>query len=128
MGPSVGKGNERFEQACQNPFDVLANILVGESERRVPPKFVQAISTLVPHGIVSVAVDFHDQRFLRTEEINDAVSNHVLPTEFESSELRSANVPPKLRFEWTAVLAEMTCSAEQMRILRHDTPPPLPLP
>jgi hypothetical protein len=100
------------EQSLQNPFDVLADLLIGEANRGIPSQFVHLVATTVSNRIVRIAVNLDDQSLLRAVEIDDTITNYVLATELEPSKLRATDVTPKLGFERATIHAKMTGAVE----------------
>jgi hypothetical protein len=87
VGPTVGKCVERRQQILQNSVSVLRYLAIRVANGAKTSMFVDAIAHRIFYWIVRIAVDFDDQSLLRAEKIDDAVTNHMLPAEFESAEL-----------------------------------------
>ena len=128
MGPTVGKAVQAREKLFKHSIDVLADIAVRKPHRHVAAVLVHEISSPILGGDVGVSIDFHDQRFLRAEEIDDAVTDDMLAAKLVAAELRAAETAPKFRFERSCRLPELLRSTDEMRILHVRRTPPLPLP
>jgi hypothetical protein len=110
VGPAIGKRFELGNQTRQHTFNVFTDLRVRKPNRVVSAMPIDTIALRVSFRIVSIAIDFDDQGLLRTEEIYNASSDNVLPTEFETAQLRSADASPELGFKGAAVLTKPFCA------------------
>ena len=124
VGPAVGKCIKRCEQSLKNAFDVPTYFAVREAKRCVAAVRGDLIAHRISRGVMGVAVNLDDQCFLRTKEVDDVVADHVLTSEFVASKLRSTDVAPEQRLERRAVVAQSSCSVDQVLRLPDLLPHP----
>ncbi len=112
MGPTIGQRGELIKESSEDSFNILADVLVRKSKRRVASMPVDLVATRITTLVVSVSIDLNNQAFLRTEKIDDAIADHVLAPKLVAAELRSADVTPELSLEWGPIPAETPSALE----------------
>ncbi len=128
MGPAVGQGCECGEQMPEDPLDVPPHIRICESNGGIAQMLMALISKRIPLRIVRIAIHFNDQALLGAEEVNDAMIDDMLPAEFVTTKLGSADVTPELGLKWSHCVSQTLRPFKQMRLLRQTLPHTLPLP
>jgi hypothetical protein len=81
VGPAVREGIKLREETLENSIQISAYFSIRETESSVAKMFVDLVSDRILLRIMRAAIDFNDERLLRTKEIRDAIANHVLPSE-----------------------------------------------
>jgi hypothetical protein len=83
----------------ENAFLVAQDIRIPESQYVIAVCAERGIAPVIPRIIrVLSTVNFDDQFFLTTNEIDDIRADRLLPNEFETSQTSVAQSKPQLRF------------------------------
>ena len=94
MGPPIRQSPQFGEKACKDAIKVFADFLIREPDSRVAAQAIRPITHIIALWIMRIAVHLHNQSFLRTEEIDDAIADDVLATKLIAAKLRTTEMAP----------------------------------
>jgi hypothetical protein len=124
--PAIGLTFKRHLECGQNAIQISHHLIIREAHYSVAMVSLHlAIASNITVGIVGVAINFDDQAFGWTKEIDNSNADHSLPPELESTESTVAQFHPDSAFWFRHVAAHLRSPIEQALTRRTTTPNPL---
>lgn len=92
--PTIRRLIQRAEDRGTNPFDIPHHVLVGDANDLITLLLQRLIARHIGTRNMGVSIDFHDQRLLRAEEVDDERADHGLAAEFMTTDLGAGQSRP----------------------------------